>query len=318
MESKQTDSRKARIDELLLFLSSGLGILFSMLQASVVGVNSIILFAPLLLLGLAMPIYVGYIKGAVGNRDEERIRGWIYLVNGVLIYSVHIILDLLYEYYHVDRLSLPGLVVQFLGTLPAYTIVIFYLEALTGWVLGVSEKGIRTTTIIVSKITQFSAFMLSLGLEFLVRSLIAPPSSSSQSIFLPAGLSIAMIAWGMLLFWVSELWSVISRNTGMVHLQKRNMHWSSDMKRVIIRLVPGSIVSGIGAYLSQSDSDLGFFLVGIGLLSNWAFLVMFSLKTPYVVQIDSAQLERMPEERSKELLEAVHWIERIGYLGVAS
>ena len=69
------DQRKARIDELLLFLSSGLGILFSMIQASVGGVSSVILFVPLLLLGLALPIYVGYLKGAVQDRYMERIRG---------------------------------------------------------------------------------------------------------------------------------------------------------------------------------------------------------------------------------------------------
>ena len=127
-----------------------------------------------------------------------------------------------------------------------------------------------------------------------------------------------MIAWGMLLYWVSGLWSVISRNTEVIRLEKRKPSWSSDMKRGLISLVPGGVVFGIAAFLSQSNSDLGLFLLGIGLLLIFGAFIVFSLRTSYVVQIDPAQVERMPEKRSKELLTAIHWIERIGYLGVDS
>lgn len=264
MKKEDIESRKARIDELLLFLSSGLGILFSVIQASVAGVSSVVLFAPLLLLGLVLPIYLGYIKGAVQDRNEERIRGWTYLIGGVLIYSTHIGLYMLREYYRVDPFDLLALVIQYSAGSFAFIIVMHYLETLTSWILGVSEEEVGTEIIIVSKITQFSAFMLAFGLEFLVISYISPPSSTTPSIFLPAIVSIAMIAWGIALFWNSGLWSVISSNIEVVRLRRTKISWLSYMKAILIRLVPGGTVTVIGVLLYQSNRDLGLYLEGIG------------------------------------------------------
>jgi hypothetical protein len=318
MKKGDTESRKARIDELLLFLSSGLGIVFSVIQASVAGVSSVVLFAPLLLLGLVLPIYLGYIKGAVQDRSEERIRGWTYLIGGVLIYFTHIGLYMLREYYHVDPFDLLALVIQYSAGSFVFIIVIHYLKTLTGWILGVSEEEVGTGITMVSRITQFSAFMLAFGLESLVVSCIFSPSSATPSIFLPATISIGMVAWGVALFWDSGLWSVISSNIEVVRLRRTKISWLSYMKAVLIRLVPGGTVFVIGVLLSQSNPDLGLYLEGIGILLVFGAPIAYSLKSRYAVQVDFAKVERTPERRSKELLAAIRWIERIGYLGVDS
>ena len=318
MKKGDIETRKARIDELLLFLSSGLGILFSIIQASVAGVSSVVLFAPLLLLGLVLPVYLGYIKGAIEDRNEERIRGWTYLIGGVLIYSTHIGLYMFREYYHVDPFDLLALIIQYSAGSFMFIIVMHYLETLTSWILGVSEEEVGLGTIIVSKITQFSAFMLAFGLEFLVVSYIYPPSSTVPSIPLPAIVSMCMIAWGTALFWDSGLWSVISRNIEVVSLKKTKISWLSYMKAVLIRLAPGGAVSVSGALLFELKYDLGLYIEAMGLLLAFGLSMLYLLKSRYALQIDFAKVEEMPERTSKELLAAFHWIQRIGYLGVDS
>jgi len=318
VKKEDIESRKARIDELLLFLSSGLGILFSVIQASVAGVSSVVLFAPLLLLGLVLPVYLGYIKGAIEDRNEERIRGWTYLIGGVLIYSTHIGLYMLREYYHVDPFDLLALIIQYSAVSFVFIIVMHYLETLTSWILGVPEDEVGTEIIVVSTITRFSAFALALGLDALVVGCIFPLGSAAPPIFILTIASICMIAWGMTLFWSSGLWSVISRNIEVVHLRRTKISWLTYLKAILIRLVPGGTVFMAGALLSQLKCDLGLCLEGIGLLLVLGLLIAYSLKSRYAVQVDFAKVGRMPERRSKELLAAVHWIERIGYLGVDS
>lgn len=76
-----------RFDEIFLFITSVLGLFFSLLYA-LLGYQEIAIgFLPLLIIGLAIPIYIGYIRGAILlDMLEERIRGWIYFLSGVAIY----------------------------------------------------------------------------------------------------------------------------------------------------------------------------------------------------------------------------------------
>jgi len=49
-------------------------------------------FLPLLIIGLVIPIYIGYVRGAILlDTLEERVRGWIYFLIGVFYYSALII-----------------------------------------------------------------------------------------------------------------------------------------------------------------------------------------------------------------------------------
>ena len=75
------------LDSLLLFLSSGSSLFFSIIYL-LLGYPELVLgFIPLLMLGLVVPVYVGYIRGAmILDTLEERVRGWIYFCVGSTVY----------------------------------------------------------------------------------------------------------------------------------------------------------------------------------------------------------------------------------------
>ena len=77
-----------RFDEFFLFITSVLGLAFSLLY-SMLGYREIIYgFLPLLIIGVVIPIYIGYVRGAILlDMLEERVRGWIYFLIGVICYT---------------------------------------------------------------------------------------------------------------------------------------------------------------------------------------------------------------------------------------
>lgn len=82
--------RLDKLDDAFLFIVSFVGLLITILQASVFGtdVESLVGILPLLFLGMVIPLYIGYFRGAisiipVNYSVAERMRGWIYLIMGV-------------------------------------------------------------------------------------------------------------------------------------------------------------------------------------------------------------------------------------------
>lgn len=82
-----SDRRMERLDEFFLFITSVLGLFFSWLY-TLLGYREIIYgFLPLLIIGVVIPIYIGYVRGAILlDMLEERVRGWIYFLYGVTYY----------------------------------------------------------------------------------------------------------------------------------------------------------------------------------------------------------------------------------------
>jgi len=76
-----------RLDEFFLFITSVLGLFFSWLY-TLLGYREIVYgFLPLLIIGVVIPIYIGYVRGAILlDTLEERVRGWIYFLYGVTFY----------------------------------------------------------------------------------------------------------------------------------------------------------------------------------------------------------------------------------------
>jgi len=83
----EIDAQKSRLDNLLLHTSTLLGIILALSQATIGSKDLLKSFIPLFLFIWLIPVYVGYIKGAiVYDLISERIRGWIYLIIGTLTY----------------------------------------------------------------------------------------------------------------------------------------------------------------------------------------------------------------------------------------
>lgn len=77
--------KRDKLDNLLLFVSSSLGLVFAVLQ-TVFGIAAVLFFLPLLLVGIVAPVYVGYYRGAYRGTLIHRVRGWIYLIFGLGVY----------------------------------------------------------------------------------------------------------------------------------------------------------------------------------------------------------------------------------------
>ena len=73
-----------RFDNALLFILSFVGLVISFMQINMNNLFALVGAIPYLTLGIALPFYVGYIRGAIEVRNvNERIRGWIYFIMGI-------------------------------------------------------------------------------------------------------------------------------------------------------------------------------------------------------------------------------------------
>lgn len=83
-----------KLDDILLFTVSVVGLLFTVIQVLAVGVNGLIEISPILVIGVGLPVYVGFVRGAIeyGNSVTERLRGWVYLAIGITAYIAFFLL----------------------------------------------------------------------------------------------------------------------------------------------------------------------------------------------------------------------------------
>lgn len=110
---------KDKSDNLLLHITSLNGVLFIFFQIFIGGTKAILLFIPLTIFVIVLPIYIGYIRGALFlDSNIERIRGWIYLISGTMMYIINI------GYIALKNFSINGI--------PSIWILPFILSICTG------------------------------------------------------------------------------------------------------------------------------------------------------------------------------------------
>ena len=87
-DSSSSDIRMSidRLDDAFLFALAIPSLLISFIQTYIGGIQGFIETSPILIIGVACPFYVGYVKGAIENNIIERVRGWVYLIVGILFY----------------------------------------------------------------------------------------------------------------------------------------------------------------------------------------------------------------------------------------
>ncbi len=88
------NNKLERLDDLFLFTISTIGLLFTIIQVLTIGIVGFIEISPILLLGVGLPVYVGYVRGAIeyGDIITERLRGWVYLVIGITAFAAFFLL----------------------------------------------------------------------------------------------------------------------------------------------------------------------------------------------------------------------------------
>jgi hypothetical protein len=84
-------NRADKLDEGFLFLISLTSVIFMIIQTFLSGVSFLLYAIPLLVLGVGLPFYFGYWKGALENSVIMRVRGWIYLYFGTFGYVIYIV-----------------------------------------------------------------------------------------------------------------------------------------------------------------------------------------------------------------------------------
>lgn len=91
MYSKATKERLEKLDDAFLFIISVVGLLITIIQGYSNGILGIVEAVPILILGIPLPFYIGYVRAAISlpQTEEaivERLRGWGYLIFGLGAY----------------------------------------------------------------------------------------------------------------------------------------------------------------------------------------------------------------------------------------
>ena len=113
--------RKNNLDNSILFLCSILGIIFGFLEVYIGGPQSILYFVPILVIGMILPFFHGYLLGSVFlDSSIERVRGWLFLEAGLFLYGANL-LDTIIEGFYSEK--------HFLKIIPTMLIftTIFYI-----------------------------------------------------------------------------------------------------------------------------------------------------------------------------------------------
>ena len=120
--------RLGKADALLLYVASLQTVILTLSQI-LLGSWTLIYYPAILLFVAVMPIYIGYVRGAITrNSLVERTRGWLYLIFGTALYLAVVLVWVL------GRVSIVFKAVQI--------VVFFLLGWLSAWAVPVVGKGI--------------------------------------------------------------------------------------------------------------------------------------------------------------------------------
>jgi hypothetical protein len=312
MAEAEERARVGKLDDLLLSLSSASGILISLFQAVLGGADFVVVAIPILIVGWALPIYVGYFKGALQENLQERIRGWLFLIIGAIGYVVFSCFQLSVEYLKdPSEGALPYLVVFVIFWAVAaivYAIPKITLK-LTLWVYSVHSKETDDTARQVAGNTASSAFLLSCALSLLIR-FVRPQDIDAMSTW--AAIFLASLLWGLIYYRVSWSWSVISRNFNAVGLHALKKHGISRAKRILIRLIEIGVLVSLfyGAMITRDtvvSSVLGATLVFV--LLN--LMLVNSLKNLPAIEFYSREWNKLSDGDRKNTAKAAKQLERM-------
>ncbi len=310
MAEAEERARVGKLDDLLLSLSSASGILISLFQAVLGGADFVVVAIPILIVGWALPIYVGYFKGALQENLQERIRGWLFLIIGAIGYVVFSCFQLSVEYLKDPSEGVLPYLVVFV-TFWAVAAIVYAIPKitfeLTLWVYSVHLKEADDIARQVAGNTAVSAFLLSCALSLLIR-FVRP--QDIDAMFTWTAIFLVSLVWGLVYYKVSWSWSVISRNSNAVEFHAPKKHDTSRAKRILIRLIEIGVLASLfyGATVTRDtvlSSVLGATLVFV--LLNLIFVN--SLKDLPAIEFYSRKWNKLPDSDRKNTTKAAKQLE---------
>lgn len=297
------ERRLDRLDEAFLFLLSFVGLVITIIQVYLFEISVIGLLEtmPLLFLGIVMPFYVGYMRGAISvnlvNRSVvERMRGWVYLILGVSAYIGHTLA--LHLHYWIFGISVPYNLSIIIGLVLIY----FLLK----WFNGVFQIEYRRN--ITHEYALSGTVISALLFPFFLRMFVSI-YSDLQPTFQYSPLLMLFMWFTLTMTWIFFVYEKVSRNIINVHLPLKTIQIERRQQRnVILRFAIYYVDIGVFALrISRSSTFLwiqgliigilGFFLLFLGIpVFPDAFLltaiVFHFLGTVHFLRsrIDSSQL----------------------------
>jgi len=192
----------ARNKLLFLYLTSVLGFFFSLVYILFERIETVIGFIPILIVGMVIPIYIGYIRGAIlVDSIEERIRGWIYFIYGLIVYIAEavpsivrrLLIAMNIEFENISLLAIlaGGLILGFVigrGRMHRWFSRIIFTAF---------DRKATTLTDKIYKDTALSAFILSFFMYISFSTIFSAEFvlSTVGIVTLPAATGIALFAW---------------------------------------------------------------------------------------------------------------------------
>jgi hypothetical protein len=159
--------RVSKLDSTLLFFCSSLSLLFGLLQSYFGGIQTLIYFIPILIIGWFLPIYIGYIRGALlYDSVTDRAVGWIYFLFGSIFYVINLLKDILKEKY-ADNYT----IIYVINIIPFFIAILISRYVISNLINGIFKICNKEITANESEMLDYvsnSAFYLAISGEFLI------------------------------------------------------------------------------------------------------------------------------------------------------
>jgi len=319
----EKEARVTKQDALLLNLSSALGVVFSILSATIGGIEAVILFLPFLGLGWYLPIRLGYVSGALGGSLENKIRGWICLVIGAMAYIMFACCGLFFVFLPQLAAEIPNEYIIFvilggatlIGLVPTalWPRIVSWGKRISEWISGVHKQRPTLALARMSQSTIYSMMVISLGLV-IVFTLPLRYTWGAPDIFEYVvgniGMSLPLLFWGAIFYVDGGRWVAISRASANLELVSQDYAVPSFKKRTVawlVKYVP-LIVLIFLTFASPNTVNLPlptlayeFWTVSIFSLHSFRTLPDIKKKPEW---------DRVPESERKRVDAAIHWIEQ--------
>ena len=260
-----------KLDNAFLFLLSFIGLVITIVQVYIVGISGLLESLPLLFIGIAIPFYIGYLRGAVSmelinHSLVERMRGWVYLIIGVSAYTGYVI-SIRVSFKILFWFDVPFIFCIAIGGVFTYLLL--------KWVINVfrQEIGNNISYEYAFSGTIVSAFLLPFFLRMLVSMYM-----DLQPRFQYSSLLMFFVWITLTMTWVSFVYEKVSRNIinsnlrlNATEIEKRRQRWVFSRFFVYISEI---------YYFTFQASLRSTFLWGEGMLIGLLGSLLFVLRIP--------------------------------------
>ncbi len=275
--------RIGKIDGFLLYLTSLFGFLYSLIQYFFTTKEDIVYFIPLLIPGLILPIYFGYYRGALKDRAEDRVRGWLYLIVGSPFYALPLLSLLIQKQIGHFSIGIAG-IVHFMLTISMAPLLYGFLDIalikqkLEGFIFYLCGRKSSFVTDKMSSETLFSAISLSLALPMvpLIKFSLSTEFLTNFLFMIPFIIMIPFLIIAYFLCRSSERLDILSSYLEYLEIRQSEplpgYHLLKKMERIIFKILLFSIF--IAALILTLSSDLSL-IIGTALITATSLIYLF-------------------------------------------